>query len=315
MRLSQPVPGILSVPMTEEAAPFSTLPASLPERPGVPPIPPLEPGSVPLAILIDYDGTVALTDVSDTILAVHVPGDWEEVDALYLQGRLGSRKLMSQQVELLTADPAAIIATAAAQPHDPHFVPFVRRAQEAGIAIEIVSDGFGFFIEPAMAALGLPELPIATARTVLRDGRGWIEFPNGHPECLVCGTCKRQRVLAHQRAGRAVAFIGDGASDRYAAGYSDIVFAKRRLVPICEQYGWPYTYWTSFRELDEWLAGTIEAWQEDATTLPQPQRHEYFCGPEVWGPGRTDPPPPEEHAQRTDGVGSLAAGCEDGGKA
>ena len=31
-----------------------------------PPVPPLLPGEPPLAILVDYDGTIALTDVSDT---------------------------------------------------------------------------------------------------------------------------------------------------------------------------------------------------------------------------------------------------------
>ena len=39
-----------------------------------PPVPPLLPGEPPLAILVDYDGTIALTDVSDTVMAEHVPG-------------------------------------------------------------------------------------------------------------------------------------------------------------------------------------------------------------------------------------------------
>ena len=39
-----------------------------------PPIRPLRPGEPPLAILVDYDGTIALTDVSDTVMAEHVPG-------------------------------------------------------------------------------------------------------------------------------------------------------------------------------------------------------------------------------------------------
>ena len=34
-----------------------------------PPIPPLRPGDPPLVILVDYDGTIAQTDVSDTVMA------------------------------------------------------------------------------------------------------------------------------------------------------------------------------------------------------------------------------------------------------
>ena len=236
--------------------------ADAPAATGVaPPVPPLLPGEPPLAILVDYDGTVALTDVSDTVMAEHVPGIWEAEVAAYDAGRMGSRRLMELEMELIDASPAALLATAAAQPHDPGFVPFVRRAQAAGIPVEIVSDGFGFFIEPALEALGVGELPVVTARTTFQGRRASIAFPNGHPTCLVCGTCKRNRVLAHQAAGRAVVFIGDGESDRYAAGYSDVVWAKRSLERICLEAGWPFQRWTEFHEIEAWLEATLAAWR------------------------------------------------------
>ena len=135
-----------------------------------------------------------------------------------------------------------------------------------------MSDGFGFFIEPALEALGVAELPVVTARTTFSGRRASIAFPNGHPTCLVCGTCKRNRVLAHQAAGRAVVFIGDGESDRYAAGYSDIVWAKRSLVRICLEAGWPFRRWTEFPEIDAWLAEVLAAWRADPATLARPGR-------------------------------------------
>jgi hypothetical protein len=103
-------------------------------------------------------------------------------------------------------------------------------------------------------------------------------------------------VLAHRAAGRQVAFIGDGESDRYAAGYSELVFAKRSLERICLEAGWPFRRWTAFNELDAWLAATMEAWAEDPTTLQAlppdaPPPRGFFCGPEVWGDGVEDPPP------------------------
>ena len=216
------------------------------------PVRPLGPGEAPLALLVDYDGTIALTDVGDTVMAEHVPGDWEEMAALYDAGRMGSRRLMEVEMGLVDApdDGAAMLATAAAQPHDPGFAPFVRRAREAGIPVEIVSDGFGFYIPPALAMLGLEDLPVTTNRTIFSDGGARIDFPNGHPACFICGTCKRARVLAHQAAGRAVVFIGDGESDRYAAGHADVIFAKRALVPICLANGWPFHRWTDFAEID-----------------------------------------------------------------
>ena len=55
-----------------------------------PPVPVLLPGEPPLAILVDYDGTVALTDVSDTVMAEHMPGAWEAEVAAYDAGLAGS---------------------------------------------------------------------------------------------------------------------------------------------------------------------------------------------------------------------------------
>jgi 2-hydroxy-3-keto-5-methylthiopentenyl-1-phosphate phosphatase len=225
-------------------------------------------------------------------MAEVAPTGWEEANADYDAGLIGSRRLMEWEVGMWPADPRPLTAVAAAQPHDPGFAAFVARAQAVGIPIEVVSDGFGFFIEPALRALGVSDVPVITASTAFDNGGASISFPNGHPTCFVCGTCKRNRVLAHQAAGRAVVFIGDGESDRYAAGYSDIVFAKRALVRLCLEYGWPFKRWTEFDEIDRWLVETIEAWRADPAAIPVPAQRPFFCGPEVWGDGRWDPVQP-----------------------
>ncbi len=256
-----------------------------------PPIAPPTDSDVPLAILVDYDGTIAITDVGDTVMADHVTTDWEPIVAAYDAGIVGSRNAMVAEVALLRATEDELMATAAAQPHDPGFVSFVGLARSAGILVEIVSDGFGFFIPAAMERLGLADVPIVTATTTFDGNKASMAFPNGHPTCFVCGTCKRQRVLAHQAAGRSVVFVGDGESDRYAAGYADVVFAKSSLVRICLERAWPFRRWTEFAEIERWLAATIDDWRRDPSTLAGPAARPFFCGPEVWGRGREDPPP------------------------
>ena len=255
------------------------------------PVEPLRPGAAPLAILLDYDGTVAQTDVGDMVMAEHVTADWEPIVAAYDEGRVGSRRTMEAELALLRATEDELMATAVAQPHDPGVAVLARRAAGAGVPVEIVSDGFAFYVPDAMAALDLEDLPIVAASTTFSGDRARIAFPNGHPSCLVCGTCKRQRVLAHQAAGRAVVFVGDGESDRYAAGYADVVFAKRSLVRICVEAGWAFQRWTEFAEIDGWLARVLEDWRRDPASLPGPVARPFFCGPEAWGEGRTEPPP------------------------
>ena len=199
--------------------------------------------------------------------------------------------LMELEMALVDAPSAALLATAAAQPHDPGFVPFVRRAQAAGIPVEIVSDGFGFFIEPALEALGVGELPVITARTTFEGRRASIAFPNGHPTCFVCGTCKRNRVLEHQAAGRAVR-----------------VHRRRRERPLCRglqrcRVGQafagpdlprgrlavrPLDRVRRDRSLARRVAGRLAGRSGDRCPSHD---HPFFCGPEVWGEGLVDPPP------------------------
>ena len=225
-------------------------------------------------------------------MAEHVPGIWETEVAAYDAGQMGSRRLMELEMALVDVPEAELLATAAAQPHDPGFVPFVRRAQAAGVPIEIVSDGFGFFIEPALEALGVGELPVVTARTTFRRPARLDRVPERPPARASCagrasGTgCSPTRRPAARSSSSATA-----RATGTRPGYSDVVWAKRSLVRICVEAGWAFQRWTEFREIEAWLAETLAAWRADPGSLGPPARHPFFCGPEVWGEGLIDPPP------------------------
>ena len=162
-------------------------------------------------------------------MAEHVTGVWEARPPPYDAGLMGSRRLMALgDGRWSTRTRRTCSRRPPQQPHDPGFVPFVRRAQAAGIPVEVVSDGFGFFIEPALEALGVPGAPGRhRADDVSGDDRASIEFPNGHPRASCAGPASADASWPTRPRAGAVVFIGDGESDRYAAGYSDVVFAKR----------------------------------------------------------------------------------------
>jgi 2-hydroxy-3-keto-5-methylthiopentenyl-1-phosphate phosphatase len=253
--------------------------------------PPLEPGQPPLAILVDYDGTISQVDVAERILYYFIGERYAADEAAYGSGEVGSRTLFESQVKLLPSVPDAVVALAEAQPHDPTFASFVERALQLHVPVEVVSDGFGFYIEPALARLGVPPIPVIAANTTFDGIEAAMTFPNGNPDCLVCGTCKRRRVLGHQLMGRTVIFIGDGESDRYGAAYSDTIFAKRALIDLCEREGWPFMRWEDFAGVERWLDQTIEAWRADPRSLAGHTPKPFICGPELWGPGLRNPPP------------------------
>ena len=64
--------------MTPPAPGFPRCPIRRPSSPGAPaPVPPLAAGAPPIALLVDYDGTIAQTDVSDALMAEFVTAEWE----------------------------------------------------------------------------------------------------------------------------------------------------------------------------------------------------------------------------------------------
>jgi 2-hydroxy-3-keto-5-methylthiopentenyl-1-phosphate phosphatase len=247
-------------------------------------------------VLVDYDGTIARTDVSDEVMRRYASLDaWMPLEAAYLEGRIGSRTLLTGQVALLQGDGREIAAVGDGQELDPHFVSFVAFLRERSIGIEVVSDGFGYFVAPSLERVGLGDLPVFTARTSFSRDGVVIDFPYGHPACRVCGTCKRERILVHQRAGRHVTFIGDGFSDLYAAAHADLVFAKDHLAELCSDRGWPYRGWQSFADIQAAFADLLDS------GVPAPTPRPFICGPEVWPPGTAEPiweRPPAKRSSR-----------------
>ncbi|CAN5715086.1 hypothetical protein BH23CHL8_BH23CHL8_02070 [soil metagenome] len=249
-----------------------------------------------MSVLVDFDGTISLADVGDVLLSTLVPDQAEvaRMDQLYDEGRVGSRDLTAWDMDVLPRDPELLLAEAQAIPLDETFGLLVAEVRGVGGALEVVSDGVGFHIHPMLERVGLGDVPVAT--NVSRPGLGGeaVSFPFGHPACFVCGTCKRERVRTHQAAGRAVVFVGDGTSDRYAAHHADVVFAKESLARYCVERGLPYEPWDRLADVAAWVVAALGDGRlpADRHAYPvwvarwRPGSETFICGPEAWGVGR-----------------------------
>jgi 2-hydroxy-3-keto-5-methylthiopentenyl-1-phosphate phosphatase len=201
------------------------------------------------ALVVDFDGTACLQDVSELLLAAFGEPGWEAHDEAVDRGEMGLREAARHQAAMLHGSREEMLAHALAHAElDPTFPPFVAWAKERGLPLELVSDGFAFYIRPILERAGLGHLPVVTNEMVF-DGRPRLRHPNGHPECVGCGTCKMLAVQRLRASAGPVAFIGEGQSDRYGALYADVVFAKDALVPICERDGVPYRPWRTFDDV------------------------------------------------------------------
>jgi len=207
------------------------------------------------AILVDFDGTACLHDVAEHLLMRFADPAWSELDAAWERGDLGSRATITAQAAMLDAPFDELVAYALDHcPIDPTFPSFVRWAGGLDVPVTLVSDGFGFYIEPILAAAGLGDVPVIT--NTWQDRR--IVFGNGHAGCIGCGTCKMRAVLEARAPGRPVAFVGEGASDRYGALYADITFAKDALVDHCRRDGVAFVPWESFDDVRRHLEAATE---------------------------------------------------------
>ncbi len=208
------------------------------------------------AVLVDFDGTASLDDVSEVLLQEFGDPGWPLYDELVDRGEMGLREAGRHQSAMLAGAPEEMLAFALDRCRlDPTFPPFVAWADGLSLPVTVISDGFGFYIRPMLEATGLGGLRVLTNELVVDDGRPRLAHPNGHPECRGCGTCKMLAAVRAREHFGPVAFVGEGQSDRYGALYSDIVFAKKDLVRICREDGVPFLPWETFDDVRGVLEG------------------------------------------------------------
>ena len=193
------------------------------------------PGMSPWLIQCDFDGTISLSDVTDSLLnRFGLPG-WQAAEAAWMRGEIGSRTCMQRQVALLDVDEATLIDHLDTIDIDPAFPAFVKRAEALGLAVQVISDGIDFAIHRVLQRHGLDHLPVAANRLIANGPRRWaLQSPHADSACARdSGTCKCASLSRQHAVGRYVAFIGDSTSDFCVSRHADRVFAKSRLIEHC----------------------------------------------------------------------------------
>jgi 2-hydroxy-3-keto-5-methylthiopentenyl-1-phosphate phosphatase len=202
------------------------------------------------SILVDFDGTACPQDVSEALLDAFGDPAWRDLDAEVEYGRIGLRSAIRGQAAMLSGSLEEMLGHALDRyAVDPTFPPFVRWTESAGLQLAVVSDGFAFYIGPMLEAAGVGHLEVLTNAMTFPDGRPTLSHPNGHPVCVGCGTCKMLAARRFRERHGTVAFVGEGLSDRFGALYSDLVFAKDRLVSLCQADRIRYVAWEDFHDV------------------------------------------------------------------
>ncbi len=210
-------------------------------------------------VLCDFDGTVAVEDVTDGILGRFASSEWQDIEQAWRRGEIGSCECMRAQVALIRAELATIDAYLDTVVIDPHFRDFVAYCEAQHIDLRIVSDGIDYAIRRVLGRHGLAHLPIvANALHPIDGDRYRLSFPFAANGCAAgAGTCKcgiAKSVGARDANREMTILIGDGASDFCAAGMVDLVFAKDKLLAHCRSNGLPHVRFADFKDAQDLLA-------------------------------------------------------------
>lgn len=211
-------------------------------------------------VFIDFDGTLAPGDPTDTLLDRFADQTWLELEAEFKAGRMTSRECMSRQIGLLRATPEDYDALVGSMTIDPHFPEFAALCEQAGIAMTIVSDGPDRSIEVLLRKCGM-DLPYYANRLEWQGGNRWqLKFPHARTDCaVVAGNCKCQFAEAFPAATQIM--IGDGRSDFCIARRVDVVLAKGMLARHFDANGLAHHVIRDFRDatrlLKRWLTGAV----------------------------------------------------------
>lgn len=208
---------------------------------------------------LDFDGTIATEDVVDIALDKYADKSWKQIEQDWASGKIGSKECLAKQVELIRATQEELIELASRVTIDPHFVSFLKKTEELGVLVTIVSDGFDLFIETilkkhlsGMTQL-LKALPIFSNKLVMAGKAFKAVFPH-HTNCdHGCANCKPAVIKKLTSIEDMVLFVGDGLSDRYAAQKAHMTFAKSKLLKYCEEKNIDHIAFKDFKKIEQWL--------------------------------------------------------------
>jgi len=201
----------------------------------------------PLAVLLDFDGTLTVLDVGQLVMHEFAEPGWHSSGGV---ADASFREHLERECETLPSSRTGEIKRFAIQRAEARAgaVELVQYCVTRSIPVEIVSGGLSNYIEPLLKHFGIPSIPISSLTADFSRGeRAVTTYADGVVICDDSGACKCARVRHHKAAGRTVVFAGDGTSDFCVAKEADILFARRTLADHCLSRDIPFTPFDSLQ--------------------------------------------------------------------
>ena len=211
-------------------------------------------------IFVDFDGTITKTDTLQYILDTFGDKDWRKIEEAVSRGEIDEIDGLRLEFATVRASKEEVLAVLdQAITIDEGFPSFWEWCREREIPLTILSGGFRFIINHILSKFGLSEIEFFANEVTVLDGR-WEVIPyGGWRDCFSCNHCKSSHLWEEKEKGISTVYIGDGNTDRCAARYANIIFAKGKLAHYAEEYKIPFSLYENFIEVRDKLSRIIGA--------------------------------------------------------
>ncbi len=212
-------------------------------------------------IFSDFDGTISLQDVGDTLFKKF--GDEkkaEEIITSWKEDEIEAPEMWRGLSALVDSfDMKVLEEFLLSIKIDPGFTELVKFCRENDLDFMILSDGFDYYINTILKNLGVSDLKIFS--NVMEFGEKnepIVSFPHTDEDCGKGANCKRNHILNNSGDDEFTFYIGDGLSDAYAAQFCDFIFAKDTLLKHCEKNRISYYPYKSFFDIKERITDLLQ---------------------------------------------------------
>ncbi len=226
----------------------------------------------PLAVLCDFDDTIALQNVAQLLLDRFGQGKWQELRQQLRNGEINFRQYQERSFDAVTATQEEMRCYVESEVivrdgfHD-----LWKHCRQAGIPLAIASLGLDFYIQAVLDREGIGPVDTYAVETSFTPQGISYRYPHTWDGCTKWGSCKCVAVWAYQRAGYTIAYVGDGASDFCPASKADMVFARSHLVEKCHSEGVPCHEFEDFHQVLAHLIAKSESRSEASGDEVRPQ--------------------------------------------
>ena len=217
--------------------------------------------------ICDFDGTVTLQDVTDTLMIASGGNKWMNAGKLYDDKKIWHKTMNRHFARLLKLGPTEVGTYVKSNIKiRPGFNEFAEKCKKNSIPLIIASSGWDIYIRTLLHKLdpyfvdtideyepedlGYRPAVIANRIAYDTDAQRWeLHFPFPKYQCRISSPCKGMIARRYIGKGFKVYAIGNSYSDICMAKNANRIFTTGSLTDICRKLHLSYTPFTDFFQI------------------------------------------------------------------